>query len=313
MSKIVVFGANGFIGQHLVRKLADTPDHTIIAFDHFSAYRRGAANPFASYANVQLAVGDFFNRNAVAAALDGADYVFHLVTTTTPAASNDDPMIDIETNVRGSIELFELCAEHHVKKVIFFSSGGSVYGDIDSTAITEDTPPKPRSPYGIGKLTIEHFLRYFKFTHDLDYVVYRAANPYGPGQNVFGVQGVIPIFMRKFLRNEPLTIYGTGDMVRDYLYIDDLVHMVAESYAKPNQHEVYNIGSGQGKSVNEVIEAIEQCAGHSVDKEYAKVPTTFLQKNVLDTSRFMHEFGVRPETTLADGLQRTWDYVKSID
>ncbi|HSX07917.1 MAG TPA: NAD-dependent epimerase/dehydratase family protein [Candidatus Saccharimonadales bacterium] len=310
MSKIVVFGAGGFIGQHLVRRFAKEPDHSVVAFGRFADYQRGAASPFAEYANVQLVSGDFFNQRDLDNAIDGADYVFHLVTTTTPATSNDDPFIDIETNVRGSIELFELCTKHQVKKVIFLSSGGSVYGAIDSTAINERTLPEPRSPYGIGKLTVEHFLRYFKFTKNLDYVVYRVANPYGPGQNIYGRQGVIPIFMHKFLSNQPITVYGTGNMVRDYIYIDDLIDMLAGTYAKPNKHSEYNLGSGHGVSVNELISAIETCAGHSVEKEYMPTPATFLEKNVLDINRFVEEFGIKPATSLEDGMQRTWDYVK---
>lgn len=310
MSKIVVFGAGGFIGQHLVRRFAKEPDHTIIAFGRFADYQHGATSPFAEYPNVQLVSGDFFNHRDLDGAIDGADYVFHLVTTTTPATSNDDPFIDIETNVRGSIELFELCTKHQVKKVIFLSSGGSVYGAIDSTAINERTLPEPRSPYGIGKLTIEHFLRYFKFTKNLNYVVYRVANPYGPGQNIYGRQGVIPIFMHKFLSNQPITVYGDGNMVRDYIYIDDLIDMLAGSYAKPNKYNEYNLGSGHGVSVNELINAIETCASHRVEKEYMPAPATFLEKNVLDIDRFVEEFDIKPATSLEDGMQRTWDYVK---
>lgn len=312
MSKIIIFGANGFIGKHLVQRLSQTSDHKIVAFGRFSDYQRGAVSPLKEYPNVQIVAGDFFNRSEVAAVLDGADYVFHLISTTTPATSNDDPFIDVQTNVLGSIELFELCAERNVKKIIFLSSGGTVYGDINSDAITEQAIPQPRSPYGIGKLTIEHYLRYFKFTSKLDYTVYRVANPYGPGQNIYGKQGVIPIFMHKFLTGQPITIFGTGDMVRDYIYVEDLANMIVESYARINHHDIYNLGSGKGVTVNQIIKAIETCSGHSVEKNYLPAPPTFLQKSVLSVDRYIGEFKIRPTTSLDNGIKKTWEYVKEI-
>src|SRR5207245_2308630 len=111
-----------------------------------------------------------------------------------------------------------------------------------------------------------HYLRYFKFVNGLDFVVYRAANPYGPGQNVLGKQGVIPIFMHTVLERRPVTVFGDGSMVRDYFYVGDLIRMIAGSYAAENQHEVYNLGSGQGTTVNQLVDAIEKCAGYEVER-----------------------------------------------
>lgn len=312
MSKIVVFGAGGFIGQHLVRSLAAKSDDEIVAFDRFSKYQAGAENPFAEINNVSIVVGDFFNRADVASVLNNANYVFHLVSSTNPAASNDNPFIDIDTDVRSTIELLQLCVEKGVKKVIFPSSGGTVYGDTDSDKIDELTVPTPRSPYGIGKLTIEHYLRYFKFKFGLDYIVYRVANPYGPGQNIFGKQGVIPIFMHKFLVGEPVTVYGDGSMVRDYVFVDDLIRMIVLSYSRDNQFSEYNLGSGSGTSVNDVLRHMEQCTGQSVSREHLAVPATFVQKSVLDISRFETEFGKQSFTDMDEGMRKTWGYVKQL-
>lgn len=312
MSRIVVFGAGGFIGQHLVRALAQSPDDQIVAFDRFSKLANGTDHPFQELPNVELIAGNFLNREEVSNALEGAAYVFHLISSTNPAASSKDPFIDIDTNVRSSVELFELCVEQGVKKVIFPSSGGTVYGDTDNGLINENTVPMPRSPYGIGKLTVEHYLRYFKFTSGLDYVVYRIANPYGPGQNIFGKQGVIPIFMHKFLLKEPVTIYGDGSMIRDYLYIDDLVQMMVKSYAADNHFNEYNIGSGVGESVNDILKNIEACTGQQAQKEYIEVPPTFVHKSVLDIDRFVAEFGAQSFTELSDGMRKTWEYVKQL-
>ncbi len=313
MTKSVVFGANGFIGQHLVKALAENEAMEVVAFDRFSKFKQGDTHPFTDYPNVSVVAGNFFNRDELTSVLDQATYVFHFISSTTPATSNKDPFIDIDTNVRGSIELFELCVEHGVKKVIFPSSGGTIYGDIESEKISETTVPIPRSPYGIGKLAIEQYLRYFKHSHGLDYIVYRIANPYGPGQNINGKQGVIPIFMNRFLHHEPITIYGDGSMIRDYLYIDDLIAMIMASYAKSNQFCEYNLGSGRGFSVNEIVSVIESCADFNVERQFVEVPPTFVQSSVLDMQRFISEFGDQTFTSLEKGIEKTWDYVKQLN
>lgn len=312
MSKVIVFGGNGFIGGNLVKRLAEETADEIVVFDRFSGYTVGSGHPFEALGNVRIMPGNFFNRADLDEALNGADYVFHLVSSTTPATAGADPFIDIDTNLRSSVELFELCVQHGVKKVIFPSSGGTVYGDIDSEAISEDAVPVPRSPYGIGKLTIEHYLRYFKHAHGLDYIVYRIANPYGPGQNIYGKQGVVPIFMYKFLKKEPVTVYGDGSMVRDYLYIDDLIEMLVRSYRHGNQHNEYNVGSGRGVTINQLLDAIKACAGFEVEVRHVDAPPTYVQRSVLNIKRFVNEFGLQPATSLEEGIARTWEYVKRL-
>ena len=313
MNKIVIFGADGFIGRHLVEELAKSPGNTIVAFDRFSLYQTGTNHPFEAYPNVQIMTGDFFNRDSVGDALHGATYVFHLISTTNPATSIHDPLIDVDTNIRGSVELLQLCVENGIKKVIFLSSGGTVYGEVDSDKIDETMITSPESPYAIGKLTIENYLRYFKSTQGLDYIIYRVANPYGPGQNVLGKQGVVPIFMHKVLEKEPLNIFGDGSMVRDYFYIGDLTRMITESYFKQNKYNEYNLGSGKGTTVSRLVEAIESCAGYVVVKNHSDVPPTYIHKSVLSIDRFVNEFSISPSTSLEDGLKRTWDYVNDLE
>jgi UDP-glucose 4-epimerase len=312
MSRIVVLGGDGFIGRHLVVELAGSPEDTIVAFDRFSMYQGGANHPFSGYSNVQVVPGNFFNRDDVAAVLDKADYVFHLVSTTNPATSIHDPLIDIDTNVRGTVEMLQVCAAKAVRKVMFVSSGGTVYGNIDSDRIDESTLTAPLSPYAIGKLAIEHYLRYFKFITGLDYIVYRAANPYGPGQNILGKQGVIPIFMHNVLERRPVTIFGDGSMVRDYFYIGDLTRMITSSYAKANNHDAYNLGSGLGTTVNQLVEAIENCAGSEVERVYSPMPPTYVQRSVLNIDRFVAEFAVSPSTALEEGLAQTWSHLREV-
>lgn len=311
MSKIIVFGANGFIGKNLVTELAKNSNDTIVAFDRFSSLDGKNENFFKSFNNVTIWPGDFLNSSDVEKSLDGVDYVFHLVSSTTPASAMLDPFIDINTNVRSSIQLFELCVKNSVKKVIFLSSGGTVYGDIDSNKISEDSVTRPKSPYGIGKLTIENYLRYFNVTHGLEYIVYRIANPFGPYQNINAKQGVIPIFIQRILESQPLTVFGDGEMLRDYIYVEDVANMICKSYKADNQYGEYNIGSGVGKSVNELIKLLGDLTGIEPNITYEDKPASFVNVSVLDNTRFQLEFGDFQMTDLDIGLERTLEYVKS--
>lgn len=313
MTRIVIFGANGFIGKHLVNRLALDKDNVIRAFDRFPEYSVGQEIPFENLPNVELFSGNFLNTEDVTESLKDMEYVFHLISTTTPATSAQNPLVDIDTNIRASVELFGLCSNAGIKRVIFPSSGGTVYGDIDSNSINEDATPMPTSPYGIGKLTIEHYLRYFKKTSGLDYIVFRIANPYGPGQNVHGKQGVIPIFMYSCLKKESLSVYGDGSMVRDYIFIDDLIDMIVGTYNKTHNFEIYNIGyGGKGSSINDLIKSIEYCTQKKVKVNKLPVPLTFVHKNVLDTNRFEKEFGIKPKIDLRKGMLRTWVHVNKV-
>lgn len=313
MDKVVVLGADGFIGKHLVHGLARLGKYEIVTFDRFSTRQVGVRHEFEELPNVRIVAGNFFNETDLTNVTQGAKYVFHLISLTTPATSLADPLVDIETNVKGSVELFRICSKNKVSRVLFLSSGGAVYGDIDSEKISEKAVPSPMSPYGIGKLTIEHYLRYFKSQTALDYIVYRVANPYGPGQNVHGKQGVIPIFMHHVLENKSVTVLGDGTMMRDFFYIEDLTKMLANSFDRNHKYSEYNIGSGKGRTVSELVAAIETSTGKSVKVRHAEAPSAFVHKSVLDTSRFSKEFGIKPVVSLEEGLKRTWDYVQQTD
>lgn len=301
LPRCLVLGANGFIGSHLVQSLV-AKGYSVRSFDRSES---GSADGTEKYA------GDFLNEKDVEAALQDIDYVFHLVSTTTPMIAENDPLIDIQTNILMSVKLFELCVKAGVKKVIFASTGGAIYGNVDGKKpLHEDVVPKPVSPYAIGKLTIENYLRYFKKKHNLDFMVTRISNPYGPGQNPKGGQGVIAIFLDKLQQGEPITIFGDGSMIRDYIYVKDVANMLAESFHKNNKEDVYNIGSGHGRSVNEIIGIIENVTGRSFKKETKPAPRTFVQNVVLDASRYVGEFGSSERTEIEKGIRYTWQHVQ---
>lgn len=304
MAKCLVLGANGFIASHLVDALTDQ-ENEVVAFGRF-----GKDPQFKSLKNVKIVHGDFLNKNDLVEALQGADYVFHFISTTTPATAENDPLIDVETNIRMSIELFQACVDAGVKRVIFASTGGAIYGQGDGKPFKENDTPYPISPYAIGKLTIEHYLRYFKVKHGLDSVVFRISNPYGERQPLHSRQGVIPVFLENILRDKPLTVLGDGSMVRDYIYVKDVAKMIANVFNVDLKSSVYNIGSGEGHTINQLVECIERTTGKQAIIEHKPAPSTFVHKVVLDTSQFQEEFRTGELTGLENGLLATYNYIK---
>jgi UDP-glucose 4-epimerase len=305
VAKCLVLGGNGFIGSHIIDSLVEK-GHTVRVFDRFkTGVSESMFNPSE---RIEPFPGDFLNRGDLSNAVEGMDYVFHFISTTTPASAENDPLIDIETNMRMSVELFQECVSHGVKKVIFASTGGAIYGNSRGRPLAEDTVTRPTSPYAIGKLTIEHYLRYFKVKHGLESVTYRLSNPYGERQSLAARQGVIPIFLQRIAAGEPITILGDGSMVRDYIYVKDAAAMIVASFESATKH-VYNLGSGQGVTVNELVASMKKITKRNVICDTAPIPSTFVDRVVLDVRRFQEEFPIRPKIGLEEGIQKTWKYV----
>jgi UDP-glucose 4-epimerase len=305
MAKCLILGGNGFIGGHLVDQLVKH-DHEVKVFDRFGTDFRN----FEPSKKIEIIAGNFFNRADLGKALEDSQYVFHLVSTTTPATAENDPLIDIDTNVRMSIELFEECVAHKVKRIIFASTGGAIYGDVETgKPIDELTNPQPVSPYAIGKLTIEHYLRYFNRKFGIETLTFRISNPYGERHSPVNRQGVIPIFLHRIANDQPVTILGDGSMIRDYLYIGDVANLIAQTFQDAKQ-PLYNLASGQGVSINQLLDVIKKVTAKQIKTETKPKPPTFVQSVVLDINRFKDEFGLSPTTSLEDGISKTWEYVK---
>jgi len=300
MVKCLVLGANGLLGSVIVRDLS--VNHQVIAFDRYSEDKVN----FHLNENISVFKGDFMNIKDLSLSLKGVDYVFHFISTSNPIVSEDNPLLDIETNILMSVKLFELCVKHKVKRVIYPSSGGAIYGvnknSESKSSYSENDLTLPISPYAIGKLTIENYLRYFKNKHQLDYVVYRISNPYGSNQPKTTQQGVIPIFIEKILSNQTLTVYGDGSMIRDYIHVDDVSRMIMKSFEKEHKQDVYNIGSGCGTSIKDIINTIEIISKKKASVKYTVKPSSFVERVVLDTSRFKNEFNLKPSIKLTEGI-----------
>jgi UDP-glucose 4-epimerase len=301
----LVLGGNGFIGSHLVDKLISL-GHEVRVFDKYEEHYRPPV------ASVDYRFGDFGNRSLLTASLDKMDFVFHLISTSLPKTSNDDPVFDVQSNVEETLNLLQQCVANKIKKVVFPSSGGTVYGLPVSLPIHEDCPTDPICSYGITKLTIEKYLALFHYLHGLDYVIVRPSNPYGSRQNPAGIQGVISVFLGKIVKNEPIEIWGDGEVVRDYIFIDDFVDGLCKAAFTNTSARIFNLGSGEGHSLNDVLAAIRNVVGRNIDVAYRAKRSFDVPKVVLDISRAKKQLEWMPVTPLENGIRKTYDFVKDL-
>ena len=308
--KILVLGADGFIGGNLTKCLMKKNNIEVIAFDLF---RDNKARNIPSSKNLKLFSGNFLNKDDLRRALSGVDYVFHLISLTTPGSSMNDPLIDVETNIKGTITLLDECVKSGVKRVIFSSSGGAIYGNQESDGFSEDDKTNPISPYAISKLTIEKYLEYYRVHFGLEYLILRYSNPYGPGQNVKGSQGVIPIFLNLVKNDDIINVFGNGENIRDYIFIDDLIDMTLRLYDQDNLHRIYNVGSGESFSINDIIAIIRKITMKDVNVKYLPARSIDVDKVRMDTKRVFQEIGKKKMSALNDGVKKTWDWIISLD
>jgi UDP-glucose 4-epimerase len=251
-------------------------------------------------------LADFTDIPALIEALSGVDVVFHLISTTTPATSNQDPIFDVESNLVATVRLIQLIRDSGVRRLVYLSSGGTVYGIPETLPIPEEHQLRPICSYGIVKVAVENYLYMFQQLHGLDYVVLRASNPYGERQGHYGVQGVIGTFLNKTLKGEELEIWGDGGLVRDFVYVKDLAGLCVAA-GESDKVGVYNAGSGKGHSIEEVKGYVEQAVGRKVVVNRRESRNFDVPKVVLDISKASHAFNWRPEVDLAAGIKITWD------
>ena len=209
-----------------------------------------------------------------------------------------------------TVVLLELCLKHKIKRVIFPSTGGAIYGRSLDRPLQEDDVTEPITPYAVCKLAIEGYLRFFKHSHGLDYMALRISNPYGEKQNLVGSQGVIPIFMNLISQGDPITVFGDGSAIRDYLYVGDLADAIVRAFDQPAKYNLYNLGSGEGISLIQMIKNIEQVTDSTANVEHESIRASDVEKVLLNVDRFEAEFGQIAKTPTTDALQATWTYVQ---
>jgi len=254
--------------------------------------------------------GDFSDHAAVARAVEGSELVFHLVSGSLPESSNRDPAADLAANVVNTLHLLDVCRLSDVRKVIFASSGGTVYGIPRQIPIPETAPTEPIAAYGISKLAIEKYLALYRHLHGLDYAVLRIANPFGPFQAGDRRQGVIAAFAQQALNGETLEIWGDGEVVRDFVHIDEVVEAIAYAAGYDGPHHVFNVGQGVGRSINQILRDIEVVLDRgALTKLYKPSRLTDVPINVLDIGLIRREFGWHPREDWLTGLQSTVDWM----
>ncbi len=291
--KCLVLGGDGFLGSHLVDDLL-ARGYDVRVFDRFQKGR--IKNLKHLKGKIEFHKGDFLNKRHLSRALKGMEYVFHFVSLSTPASTANDPQREIKLNLEGTLQLLDLCVKHGVKKIIYPSSGGAVYGDTLEEVASETTQARPMSPYAVTKLAIEEHLHYYRRQHGLSFMIYRIANPYGERQDPNGIQGAIPIFMKHMIKNEPLDLYG--NTVRDYVYVKDVTGFIADNFCEKHRNSTYNIGSGRGVALFELVLMLSKTTQSMPRIKRLEKRPFDVQKIVLDIGRASEEFGFYPMTSL---------------
>lgn len=308
MSNIVILGAAGFIGTNLILELAKNSENHIIAVDKDESY----FDTLTKYelSNVKFISSSLTESDDYGSLVQGQDVVYHLVSTTVPSTSNQRISEEMKANVVLSSNLFEACVQQCIKKVVFISSGGTVYGKEAACPLREETPTNPITSYGVQKVTIEKLLYLFNYMYGLDYRIIRLANPYGPFQRPNGVLGAVTTFTYKALKGEEIQVYGDGSVVRDFIYIDDAVKSIIKIANSNDKHRTFNLGSGYGTSIKDILSIISKTLNLELNIKYLPGRAVDVPVNYLDMSRYEKAFGKLHPTSLEDGIKRTAKYLK---
>jgi len=303
MKNILILGGFGFIGSNLIEELLSRDLYHLVIFEF-----KGVTNRFKD--RVKVCYGDYSNTEDLESIFRNysIDIVFHLISTTVPATSNDNQEYDIESNLVGTIRLLNIMVKYHVKKLVFLSSGGTVYGKVNTDRVDENHRTDPISAHGITKLSIEKFIYLHHHLHGLDYLILRVSNPFGP-YHLSDKQGIVNVAISRALNHEPLVIWGDGSVIRDYIYIKDVVSIMGALIEKDVWNNIINIGTGIGYSINDILQfiselplslAVEYSPGHKYD-----VPNIVLNNNKLKS------FIDYEPTEIRKAIRCTYEWLKN--
>jgi UDP-glucose 4-epimerase len=293
MTRCLVLGGSGFIGRHLVRDLIERGLETVVG--------DLVPNPDAPFVMV-----DYTDESSLKHALDDVEVVIQLAWTSTPQSATDNPIQDVTTNIVGSLNLFRACVAHKVRRVVFCSSGGAIYGISQQLPIVESHPLAPLSSYGITKLAVEKYLFLFSKLYGLEYMIMRPGNAYGEGQVGGPGQGVIAACMTAVRSGQRFTVWGDGSIVRDYVHVSDIAHAISLATTVAASNCTLNIGSGEGLSINDLIAMIRNVTGLAVKVDYTQKRIIDAPINILDSSLAHTTLNWRPGVAIQEGLRRQW-------
>jgi UDP-glucose 4-epimerase len=305
--RILVLGGSGFLGSHIVDKfLAER--HDVVVYDLYpERFRR-------SPAGITFYTGDFGNVGALDELIaTGFDAVIHCVSTTTPKSSNESPEFDIQSNVIGTLYLLDICTKRKVGKVVFLSSGGTVYGDIGGRDKVDETHAvRPMCSYGVSKLTIEHYLDVYRHLRGLDYVALRLSNPYGERQSPLRALGALTVFLHRTLKRQNVEVWGDGSVTRDFIYVGDVANAVYLATTNPISG-VYNVGTGTGLSLNDILTHITHVVGRKPEVTWLASRSFDVPRIVLDATKLSTATNWRSTASLDEGIQITADWLRRTD
>jgi len=302
---ILVTGGAGFIASHIADAFIES-GHNVTIIDNLTTGREENINPKAKFFKVDIRddLSKIFEEGKF-------DVVNHHAAQIDVRRSVSDPIYDAGVNILGTLNLLQNSVKYGVKKFMFASTGGAVYGEQDYFPADENHKQQPLSPYGISKLAVEKYLYFYKEVYGLRYTILRYANIYGPRQNPLGEAGVVCIFLDKILAGEQPIINGSGEQTRDYVYVKDVVKANLLTLNEEDS-EIYNVGTGIETSVNELFRLINQNFNNSIKEVHGPAKPGEQMRSVITSEKLFKKFGWKPSTKLEDGLKETIDYYKSL-
>lgn len=309
---ILILGAAGFIGTNLTLRLLHEKKKLFL-FERAEAVFAPKVQCAIKQGDAYQIRGSFLENiwQDKLSLLREVDTVYHLISTTCPTNSNRNTAIEIEENMVSTIRFLDACVEAGVPRIVFLSSGGTVYGKEHTGLCREEEEAFPITAYGVQKLGIEKILYLYHHMYGLDYRIVRLSNPYGPYQRPDGVQGAITTFTWRALHDKPIEVYGDGSVVRDYIYIEDAIDGILKIAEQQGNFRLYNLGSGKGHSLKEVLQVITGVVDKMPQIIYKSCRSVDVPVNVLDISRFRKDFGCFEPVGLEEGIRRLVQFYKS--
>ncbi len=302
--KVLVLGGCGFIGSHVVDSLVNA-GLKVRVLDRVPERFRPL------HGDVEYVYADFRDKTSILDALTDIDVVMHLVNASVPATAALDPQADVCDNLVPTVFLLESMRKLNVNKLIYLSSGGTVYGIPETVPTKESEPLLPVCSYGIVKVAIEHYIRLYTREHGIAATILRPSNAYGPRQGHRGIQGVVGTFLHHAMNDEPIRVWGDGSVIRDYLYVEDLADLCLRC-ATSQTTGVFNAGCGEGLMINDVIDQIGTATGKKLRVFYSEGRIHDVPVSVLDITSARQAFGWAPRTDFASGIMHQWNWLRSV-